>query len=1061
MMSMVRERVGVDFGVDHPLFAWSFVHAGWTRNRFAAVGGLTAYERATNARYNGRLVPFGEPVFGQITVKKKGNPRWVRCIFLSKTTTNDMYIVTTRAGVRLCRSVRRTTSSWMLDKPLYQGLAGFPWDYSAGAVGTRLVPPARARRPQLAPTLAPQVADEATSDPPTPVPGDVGSSPGPVGPGPAQPSSEGAAVSVQPSVPPDGAVLAENPVVPLSAGPNPALGQIDVEMLRTPEAMLPPLGDTAQGSAGSRDGPPEAGGDRKRIRIRAVQFGSYNLDYHDEDVSLDYPELECGELCEQVEAEIESEVATAGEDVVSEGTAAPNVQGPLSDYEQLQELLWYPDDGTGPPKLSDFELGKIDSVADEVEISRLSQKQVIRPVRGDEETQGMKRLSTKMVRSWRSKRKGGKAMWLRRSRLVAREYRWLEATREGLFSPSTSNSVVRLIPLLFLMWRMTRPGTVFALAAIDIKDAYLEVPQVEPVLADLPRDYSGSGRYIFLRCIPGQRDGAQRWFDFYVNFLHEGLTLETCTATVEIAYRVGDQISFLKRVHTLTETGMKIAISDQYARSMAKILEIRGGTAQTPDLAEFSGHDTSQVLSEQQASKYRSVIGIALYISADRPDIAHSVRKLSAVMTRPTALAWRAAIRLTQYMLATSSYALHLEPGEPGTSMLHGCVSAGSDLVECFTDADWSGSKADRKSIGSATHCINGAVVYFATRTQRSVSLSSMESEWYACVSGCCDALFIREVWEFISGQSAVMHVLLDNQSARALAKHQGAAKQAKHIAGRLLWIQGYVKRQVFKVMPVSSAYNLGDIGTKALAKARLRSLMYMHNFIDASSDERIGKFEYEQMQQQEYVKAQIKRVKKSVNTSTKLHSNIFMVMCNLMPLLTDATKLSSPTVSGGYASYMFPLCMVLLVALFAARALGLNDFSTLRLSIDFQYAPQALDVNGYVMQCFAFAFMLIGFMQGVSAEQYASLALMITCGALWNENRKLRAQCVVVHSRPHEGPLVAHGGRVLENPAALVVQVPEEVFVTTRGVCFHKGTCGHVRGKAPRSVRRCLDCFG
>ena len=74
---------------------------------------------------------------------------------------------------------------------------------------------------------------------------------------------------------------------------------------------------------------------------------------------------------------------------------------------------------------------------------------------------------------------------------------------------------------------MTRPDTVYALAAIDI----LEVPQLEPVLADLPRDYSGSGRYIFLRCIPGQRDGSQRWFDVYVNFLHEGLTLEACTVS--------------------------------------------------------------------------------------------------------------------------------------------------------------------------------------------------------------------------------------------------------------------------------------------------------------------------------------------------------------------------------------------------------------------------------------------------------------------------------------------------------------------------------------------------
>ena len=35
-----------------------------------------------------------------------------------------------------------------------------------------------------------------------------------------------------------------------------------------------------------------------------------------------------------------------------------------------------------------------------------------------------------------------------------------------------------------------------------------------------------------------------------------------------------------------------------------------------------------------------------------------------------------------------------------------------------------------------------------------------------------------------------MMRVLLDNQSARALAKRQGAAKQAKHIAGRLLWFR-------------------------------------------------------------------------------------------------------------------------------------------------------------------------------------------------------------------------------------------------------------------------------
>ena len=95
--------------------------------------------------------------------------------------------------------------------------------------------------------------------------------------------------------------------------------------------------------------------------------------------------------------------------------------------------------------------------------------------------------------------------FLRRSRLVAREFRRLEE-KQGLFSPSTTTNVVKLIPLLFLIWRVTRPGVTYAIASIDVKDAYLEVPQEEPVMAGLPNDYIGAGKFVLLKCVPGQRD---------------------------------------------------------------------------------------------------------------------------------------------------------------------------------------------------------------------------------------------------------------------------------------------------------------------------------------------------------------------------------------------------------------------------------------------------------------------------------------------------------------------------------------------------------------------------
>ena len=167
MLDMVRAKTGCDVTVSSPLFSWSFVHAAWVLNRFAALGGFTPYERMCNAAYSGRLLSFGEPVFAQIVPKKKGNAKWIRCVFLSKSPMNDMYIVSSRSGVRLSRSVRRTGHEWHHDKALVENLKGFPWDYSMGVIGTRLVPPARQRRPLEAPqAFIPVVEDEAATDPP-------------------------------------------------------------------------------------------------------------------------------------------------------------------------------------------------------------------------------------------------------------------------------------------------------------------------------------------------------------------------------------------------------------------------------------------------------------------------------------------------------------------------------------------------------------------------------------------------------------------------------------------------------------------------------------------------------------------------------------------------------------------------------------------------------------------------------------------------------------------------------------------------------------------------------
>ncbi|CAE7259489.1 ABHD17A, partial [Symbiodinium pilosum] len=126
MLSMARERLGIEIGVNHPLFSWAFIHSAWCYSRYRVKAGLTAHERASGARYNGKLVPFAEPVYAYVKPIQKGNAKWEMSIFLGKSTTSDMFIVGTAQGIRLTKSVRRTGQPWKMEHKLAESLNEAP-----------------------------------------------------------------------------------------------------------------------------------------------------------------------------------------------------------------------------------------------------------------------------------------------------------------------------------------------------------------------------------------------------------------------------------------------------------------------------------------------------------------------------------------------------------------------------------------------------------------------------------------------------------------------------------------------------------------------------------------------------------------------------------------------------------------------------------------------------------------------------------------------------------------------------------------------------------------------
>jgi hypothetical protein len=165
----------------------------------------------------------------------------------------------------------------------------------------------------------------------------------------------------------------------------------------------------------------------------------------------------------------------------------------------------------------------VDRLADEVELQRLCSMGVLARA-GDEAQLVTDKLTTKFVYDWRLKSfmdENGveRKCWLRRSRLVAREYAFLER-RSDTCSPATSTHILNLLPLMYLQKcgerdaEIQTDSTEVTLACLDVKDAFLMVPQDKPVKIQV-----GQEEFLVKRNLPGQRMGAKNWYLFLRLFM--------------------------------------------------------------------------------------------------------------------------------------------------------------------------------------------------------------------------------------------------------------------------------------------------------------------------------------------------------------------------------------------------------------------------------------------------------------------------------------------------------------------------------------------------------------
>ncbi|XP_039968112.1 secreted RxLR effector protein 161-like [Bactrocera tryoni] len=168
--------------------------------------------------------------------------------------------------------------------------------------------------------------------------------------------------------------------------------------------------------------------------------------------------------------------------------------------------------------------------------------------------------------------------------------------------------------------------------------------------------------------------------------------------------------------------------------------------ATTPLDAGFTVHCSNEMCKKVDKVQYQSIVGALMYLAiSTRPDIIHSVSKLSQRNTNPHIEHEAGVKHLLRYLKKTADFKLHY-------------VKTGKD-IEGFADADWGSDPTDRKSYTGYAFVAAGGVFSWESKKQSVVALSSTEAEYIALSATAKEAAYITKLLKEMGfGKSRPMH---------------------------------------------------------------------------------------------------------------------------------------------------------------------------------------------------------------------------------------------------------------------------------------------------------------
>ncbi|CAM8978671.1 unnamed protein product [Rhodiola kirilowii] len=198
------------------------------------------------------------------------------------------------------------------------------------------------------------------------------------------------------------------------------------------------------------------------------------------------------------------------------------------------------------------------------------------------------------------------------------------------------------------------------------------------------------------------------------------------------------------------------------------------------------------------------MIGSLPHLTASRPDIMYSVYLCARFQADPRETHLKAVKRILRYLKGTDTLCLWYPRN--GDLRLVG-----------YTDANFVGSKVDRKSTSGMAQFFGTCLVSWDSKKQNSVALSTAEADYITAAACCSHLLWLKQQLTEYGISFDSIPILCDNTSVINISKNHVQHSGTKHIEIKHHFLRDCVEKGLVSVDFYRTKEQVADIFTKAL----------------------------------------------------------------------------------------------------------------------------------------------------------------------------------------------------------------------------------------------------